>query len=52
VLERRIEFDLEFGVLGAELLEFGEQLTDHRLERGDIRRQRGIGGERGGVMPS
>jgi hypothetical protein len=49
VLEGRIEFGLEFGALGAQLLEFGAQLPNHRLERGDVVRQRGIGSKRGGV---
>ncbi len=49
VLQGGVEFGLQFGVLGPELLEFGEQLTNHRLERGHVVRQRRIGGERGGV---
>ena len=49
VLQGGVEFGFEFGVLGAQLLEFGEQFTDHRVERGDIGRQRGIGSKRGGV---
>ena len=48
-IQRRVEFGLEFGVLGTQLLEFGEEFTNHRLERDDIGRQRRIGGKRGGV---
>jgi hypothetical protein len=49
VLQGGVKFGPEFGVLGSQLLEFGEQFTNHRLERGDIVRQRRIGSKCGGV---
>jgi hypothetical protein len=49
MLQGGVEFGFEFGVLGAEFGEFGEQFTNHRLERGNVGRQRRIGSKRGGV---
>jgi len=49
VLQGGVEFGFEFGVLGAEFLEFGEPFTNHRLERGHVGRQRRIGSKRGGA---
>ena len=43
VLQGGVEFGFEFGVLGTQLLEFSEQFTNHRLERGHIGRHRSTG---------
>ena len=49
VLQGRVQFGRQFGDPGFELLILGEEFPHHRLERGNVGRQRGIDGGRGGV---
>ena len=51
VLQGRVEFTLQLGVLGPQPGDLREQLTDHRLERGDITWQRRVGIGSRGVHP-
>ncbi|WP_171473559.1 hypothetical protein [Frigoriglobus tundricola] len=49
VLQGGVQFGLEFGDSGLELLVLDEELPNDPMERGNIGRQRGIGSECGGV---
>jgi hypothetical protein len=49
VLQGRVELGFQLGVLGTQPGHFGEQLPDHRLQRGDVVGQGDIGGSRRGV---
>jgi hypothetical protein len=48
VLQGGVQFGRQFGDPGFELLVLDKEFPHHRLERGNVGRQRGIGG-RGGV---
>jgi len=49
MLQGGIEFGLKCSVRNAELSKFSEELSDHRLKRGDVGRQRSVGSKSGGI---
>jgi hypothetical protein len=49
VLQGRVELGFQLGILGTKPGQFGEQLSDHRLQGGDVVGQGGIRGKRGGI---